>query len=233
MLAAITDVVYKEIMRNFASLENRLIDIGRIIETNHPRALHHPKLASMPEWLGADVAITSNFAVPESGFMGHDLLVRTNHAKSLTWLFFEVRDAFGGELDSGNKYGFYGRLAEAALSHLSSNQPESEDPRPLLKSVLAVAFTFHAELRQQDSIMKIPKTEDSLRLWGDFGSKLAQWFQKNGWPQCPDQPDIDEKLNTAIERYISGLEMEIKPNKLTTQSIKSVRNFTPPAPRAP
>jgi hypothetical protein len=52
----------------------------------------------------------------------------------------------------GNKYGFYGRLAEAALGHLAQHQPEDADHRPLLKAVLTQAFSYHAELRQHDSI---------------------------------------------------------------------------------
>jgi|LauGreStaDraftv2_3_1035109.scaffolds.fasta_scaffold161311_1 hypothetical protein len=133
-------------------LANRLIDLGRRIEAKTVEDLRHPQQTDMPEWQGADVIITSDFTGHVSGFLGHDLMVRSRHAQPLTWLFFELRDAFGDELDAGNKYGFYGSLAEAALTHLAQHQPEDADYRSLLKAVLTQAFTFHAELRQHDSI---------------------------------------------------------------------------------
>ena len=170
---------YKIKMSDHLSLENRLIDLGKAIETNGAGALRHPQQADIPEWLGADVVVTSNFAGPESGYMGHDLLVRTNHAKAVTWLFFELRDSFANALNSGNKYGFYSRLASAALAHLSKHQPESQDHRPLLKSVLTVAFAIGAELRVQGSISPqapvIIHTTDQegrqRRIDGDTGRK--------------------------------------------------------------
>ena len=139
-------------MSDHQILANRLIDLGGKIETKTAEDLRHLQQTRMPEWQGADVIITSEFTGQVSGFWGHDLMVRTRHAQPLTWLFLEVRDAFGDELDFRNKYGFYGSLAEAALTHLAQHQPEDPDHRSLLKAVLTQAFSFHAELRQHGSI---------------------------------------------------------------------------------
>lgn len=102
--------------------------------------IHPDQLSGPVEWRGADVRITSDFR-PEApkSFMDHDLIVRTQHAKVLSWLFLELRDAFEAFLDAGNKYGFYGALAQSALRHMAAHQPESDDPRPLLRAVLAAA----------------------------------------------------------------------------------------------
>ena len=133
-------------------LANRLIDLGKKIETKTAEDLRHYQQTNMPEWQGADVIITSDFTGHVSGDFGHDLMVRSRHAQPLTWLFLELRDAFGDELDAGKKFRFYGSMAEAALMHLAQHQPESVDHRPLLKAVLTQAFNFHAELRHHDSI---------------------------------------------------------------------------------
>lgn len=101
--------------------------------------------------------ITSDFTWEPKDFMdGHDLLVRTRHAKSLTWLLFELRDAFSGHLDAWNKYVFYGSLAKAALDHLAIHQPEDEDPRPLLKAVLSCAFSALETLRRDGELPSGP-----------------------------------------------------------------------------
>lgn len=131
----------------FARIEDGLISLGKRIERGD--ALAHPAQSQIPEWQGADTVVTSSF---ENGPEDHDLIVRTVHAKQLTWLFFELRDCFSNELNAGNKYGFYGRLAQAALDHLSANQPEPEEAGPLLKAVLKEAFRFLLELRESDEL---------------------------------------------------------------------------------
>jgi hypothetical protein len=120
----------------WARIEERLLSAGRRMERETSSELRHPSQAGMPDWRGADVQVTSNFGLME----GHDLLVRTVHAVPLAWLIFQVRDAFGDLLDASNKYGFYGSLAKAALDHLATHQPESDDARPLLRTVLKQAF---------------------------------------------------------------------------------------------
>lgn len=139
------------------SIENRLIDLGSALESKSAESLRHPQQADMPEWSGADVDITSNFArMEDQGLDGHDLIVRTAHAKVLTWLFFELRDAFSAALDSSNKYAFYEELAVAALTHLAKDQPESDDCRPLLKAVLSAAFVLARELDEQGALQHSP-----------------------------------------------------------------------------
>jgi len=134
-------------------IESRLITLGQRIGDPAPGSLHHPDQAHMPEWSGADVRITSDFShEPQNFIEAHNLLVRTRHAVPLTWLFLEVRDAFYSLLDASNKYGFYGSLAQAALQHLAAQQPEPDDPRPLLRAVIASAFDWLRVLRDKGEI---------------------------------------------------------------------------------
>ena len=79
-------------------------------------------------------------------------MVRTRHSENLTWLFLELRDAFGDAVTFNNKFGFYGALASAAVDHLSAHQPEQSDPRPLLRAVLAKALQHAAEIQRDGKI---------------------------------------------------------------------------------
>lgn len=62
--------------------------------------------------------------------------------------------------------------------------------------------------------LKLPGDVGSLRLWGDFGYELAQWCHANVLPLQDQQPEIDEALRVAIERYIAGLPMELPASRL-------------------
>jgi hypothetical protein len=140
-------------LRKPSAIESRLIDLGARLSHSPPDQPVHPQQAEIPEWVGADVHVTSDFAwEPKNLFDAHELLVRTRHAKPLTWLIFELRDAFEEWLDFRNKYGFYGSLAQAAQRHLAAHQPESDDPRPLLKDVLAVGFKCVEALRREGEL---------------------------------------------------------------------------------
>jgi hypothetical protein len=110
----------------------------------------------MPEWRGAKVLVTADFAY-ESQKFGFELVVRTRHAKSLSWLIFELRDVFSECLDAQNKYGFYESLAQSALVHLAAHQPEADDHRPLLRQVLSTAFKFLEVLRESGAIPPTPR----------------------------------------------------------------------------
>jgi hypothetical protein len=135
------------------ALEDRLLALGRQLDGERSPRPRHPDQAGMPEWRGADVVVTSNFESTARNFVdGHDLMVRTRHAVAVTWLFLELRDAFSGWLDASNKYGFFGALGQAALAHLAVHQPESEDPRPLLRAVLACAFQWLPIIRENDAV---------------------------------------------------------------------------------
>lgn len=140
-------------MRTAYQIEQQLLELALRIGRAQPDALVHSRQNEIPEWTGADVRLTSDFSWEPKTFADeHDLLVRTRHACPLTWLFFELRDAFDGHLDAGNKYGFYGSLGQAALNHLARHQPEADDFRPLLKCVLAEAFQGLDLLRRHGSL---------------------------------------------------------------------------------
>ena len=122
------------------AIEDGLMDMGRAIEAGGPWT--HPEMERIPEWRGADVRFTSDFATDFEARdpFYHDLTVRTRNAGPATWFVFQMRDLFDGWLDYGNKYGFYELLAQAALEHLADTQPESEDAKPLLRAMLTRAF---------------------------------------------------------------------------------------------
>ena len=121
-------------------IADHLLDLGRVIEAGGPWT--HPEMERIPEWRGADVRFTSDFATDFEARdpFYHDLTVRTRNAGPATWFVFQMRDLFDGWLDWSNKYGFYELLAQAALEHLAENQPESENAKPLLRAMLTQAF---------------------------------------------------------------------------------------------
>ena len=127
-------------VKGVEGIEDGLMGMGRLIEAGGPWT--HPEMDRIPEWMGADVRITSDFEKEfnDPKYFEHDLTVRTRHTGPVTWLIFRMRDLFDGWLDWGNKYGFYELLAQAALEHLAANQPEPEDARPLLRAMLTRAF---------------------------------------------------------------------------------------------
>ena len=139
---------------DFPAFENRLIDLGLKIDTVAAAALKHVGQSRMPEWSGGHVIVTSDFSQMD-GFFGR-FIIRTRHAKPVTWLIFELRDCFADQLNSETKYGFYGRLAQAAIDHLAANQPEAEDFRPLLRSILHAGFGELQQLRQTHDLPVSP-----------------------------------------------------------------------------
>ena len=145
-------------------IEDGLMGMGRLIEAGGPWM--HPEMARIPEWRGADVRITSDFAKEfnDPKHFDHDLTVRTRHAGPVTWFIFQMRDLFDGWLDWGNKYGFYELLAQAALEHLAANQPDPEDARPLLRAMLTRAFLMLAVAKEHhvwpDDAMVVVHSQD-------------------------------------------------------------------------
>jgi hypothetical protein len=138
-------------------VQNRLVALGASLIMSPVDRLVHPDQAVMPEWGGAGVCLTCDLTREPKDFPdGHHLLVRTRHARPLTWLFFELRDAFGGWLNAGNKEGFFGSLAQVALKHLAANQPESDDAKPLLKGVLAEAGRWQEMLAREGKLPAQP-----------------------------------------------------------------------------
>ena len=139
------------------AIEQQLIKLGTLLPRAASGELRHRQQATMREWQGADVRITSDFTLELTNMCdAHDLLVRTRHAEALTWLVLEIRDTFSDRLDYANKYGFYGALAQAAMKHLAGHQPETDDAVPLLKAVLKRAFQWLATLRKTGQIPDQP-----------------------------------------------------------------------------
>jgi hypothetical protein len=102
------------------------------------------------EWGGADVVI---YAKPppkkpsKRGAYPEPRTVVTPHSRHLTWLFYELRDAFGDLLDHLTKIEFYGRLANAALRYQSRcSGPEVR--KDLLLAVLHEAFAMLDEFER-------------------------------------------------------------------------------------
>jgi hypothetical protein len=137
---------------NPAEIERRLIQLGHRINTEPESALLHAGQISLSEWRGAGVIVTSDqLFEPEGMIEASKLVVRTAHALPITWLFMEFWDSFSGHLDAGNKYGFYGDLASAALETLAREQPDP-DYRTILQALLARGFYFLAFLRSQECL---------------------------------------------------------------------------------
>ena len=118
----------------------------------------HPDQTLLPEWRGAGVRIAcESVTETNSGWNSDDLLIITPHSRALTWLFFELRDAFGGIVDRSSKHGFYGSLGEAARAHLATEGVEATDCRPLLHVVLREATAQAAMLESHGSLPTDPQ----------------------------------------------------------------------------
>ena len=63
-------------------------------------------------WGGADVVVTDHppKAQAELEFYSSPRTVITPHSRQLSWLMYQLRDLFTGQLDSATKIEFYGRL---------------------------------------------------------------------------------------------------------------------------
>lgn len=112
---------------------------------------HKVAIASYPadkrEWGGADVVITSKEPVTkDSGFYPEPRYVVTPFSSELSWLFYQLRDAFAGLIDSVTKIEFYGRLANAAIRYQQYLEDKPEDVQDLLSAVLHEAFAILDEL---------------------------------------------------------------------------------------
>lgn len=114
------------------------------------------QLDDVKEWSGADVIITSK---PEIGdlpqrlvvgyiegepgvFVAGDFRIVTEHARALSWLFYQLRDAFASRINFANKYEFYGRLARRASSYLDGKIDGTSSAQGLLAAVLDEARKF-------------------------------------------------------------------------------------------
>ncbi|MDQ6630531.1 MAG: hypothetical protein M3Y82_02100 [Verrucomicrobiota bacterium] len=130
-------------------------ELNRIAELIESSQFIH-QLGRIKEWGGADVIITSKPEISElsqklvigyvegnpGAFIAGDFRIVTEHAKSLSWLFYQLRDAFVSRIDFENKYDFYGKLARRAASHLDSKIDGASSAQGLLLAVLDEARKF-------------------------------------------------------------------------------------------
>jgi hypothetical protein len=148
----------RELQRASAeTIQHRLNALGVNLIMTPTGRLVHPDQAVMPEWSEAGGRVTSDPATASRGPTAEDgWLVRTRHAAPLTWLFLQLRDAFGGWLEGDRKGGFYAALAQSAHRHLAANQPEPDDARPLLRVVLAEGLRWLEFLRKDGKLPSVP-----------------------------------------------------------------------------
>jgi len=85
---------------------------------------------------GADIIITDD--PKRDNMRGYSVCTKvlTPLAKELSWLFFQLRDIFSGELDYINKFYFYPELAKAAKVYVEGG---NNDLNGLLNTVLDTA----------------------------------------------------------------------------------------------
>jgi len=127
----------QEILKKLDELE-RKIESGEVSK----------EASTVKEWGGADVIISSQWNDNIKEWLGDQPLVVslqksepkrraviTEFAKELSWLFYQLRDTFTGEIDYISKYDFYGLLAQAAIDYLEKNK-ECVNCNQLLTSVL-------------------------------------------------------------------------------------------------
>jgi hypothetical protein len=130
------------------AVEGQLLKLGQRFQAADAPSLYHQMQTDMPEWVGADVRVTSDPHDKPTDWLDNDAVVMTRHAKPLTWLFFELRDIFAPWVNAGNKHGFFGALGQAARGYLAKNQPEGTDHRPLLAAVLDAALQISRNLEK-------------------------------------------------------------------------------------
>jgi hypothetical protein len=97
------------------------------------------------DWGGADVVIgPSSRPMPaDEGFYPDAQYVATKHHRELSWLFEQLRDLFSPHIDFVNKYEFYGRLADSAISYLEEAEDgEDQNPTSLLVSIIEDCLRF-------------------------------------------------------------------------------------------
>ena len=153
------------------NLDAQIMSLSRAIN-QQPDAHHwHSQMQRMPEWCGADLKVTTDLNYQRLDMFENNLLIiQTRHARQLTWLLLEIRDAFAELLTFENKYEFYACLGSAAQKHLAE-EPEAIDHRPLLRAVLTAAFETIPELTQDGSLDYTPSNLEQPRMG------LMQWLQ--------------------------------------------------------
>jgi len=98
-------------------------------------------------WADAGAFVTDDaFALSDSPAARRgELGVLTRHARPLSWLLFALREVRGLGAAPVDEAGLAGRLADTANGFLAAYQPESDDWRPLLLTVVREARRAFAE----------------------------------------------------------------------------------------
>ena len=106
------------------------------------------------EWGGADVIIKKQLdehtrewlkkqpiVISNQEIVPQRRVIITNHSKELSWLFYELKKIFSGQIDYVSKYDFYGSLAETASEYLNLKQ-KNQDLEELLLEVVQKSKEF-------------------------------------------------------------------------------------------
>jgi hypothetical protein len=112
---------------------------------------------SIMEWAGSDVIISSQLNDSIKEWFGDQFseitlekteprrrAVITEFSKELSWLFYQLKDIFAGELNYISKPVFYGMLAQTSIDYLEKNKEDVKCDQ-LLLSVLDKARSFSNE----------------------------------------------------------------------------------------
>ena len=112
---------------------------------------------SIMEWAGSDVIISSQLNDSIKEWFGDQFAVITlekteprrravitEFSKELSWLFYQLKDIFAGELNYISKPVFYGMLAQTSIDYLEKNKEDVKCDQ-LLFSVLDKARSFSIE----------------------------------------------------------------------------------------
>lgn len=113
------------------NIRERLNELAVIIESGNI-----PKWEE--EWGGAGTIVAKELDPLYDAGRYNDIIVYTEHSLELSWLFYQLKDAFADEIDFGNKYEFYGNLADAGVEY--NKTTEEKTLQGICKAVLDCAF---------------------------------------------------------------------------------------------
>ena len=136
----------KELIEKLDSLELKIESRNIVKEAN-----------SIMEWAGSDVIISSQLNDAIKEWFGDQFAVITlekteprrkavitEFSKELSWLFYQLKDIFAGELNYISKPVFFGMLAQTSIDYLEKNKEDVKCDQ-LLFSVLDKARSFSNE----------------------------------------------------------------------------------------
>lgn len=134
-------------------ISKKLDELNRKIESGD----FLKEASSVKEWGGADVVISSRLNDSIKTWLGGQPLVIspqkiepqrraviTQYSRELSWLFYQLKETFAGEIDYISKYDFYDLLAQSAIDYLKVNQ-ENSKCNELLNAVMDKARSLCKE----------------------------------------------------------------------------------------